>query len=266
MSESELPTFDDPRLRAALHHALGSEAAPDALRIRIQQILAHPSVDFPVRAKRRVQFWQHPRWNLAAAAVLLLCIGLVALHLEKGRSAAQLANAAALPDAFARDLVTTHDHCCGLPDHHILKGVPDDDFRLMTQKLREQLGFPALAITAGDGWTFYGASALCMVGNARSAHLVFKQSGRSLSIFSVAASSESWPDGRSPTDGTRFSNTQAGHPILSWVHDGTVYSVVGFSPNDALNLHDLAPVADRLRVAISGGDSIFPDRTTLALR
>jgi hypothetical protein len=267
MSESELPTFDDPRLRAVLHHALGSDKAPDSLRLRVQKILAHPSLDFPIHAKKRVQFWQHPLLNLAAAAVLLVCIGLAGWRFGNHRDSTRLAlTTAALPDAFARDLVATHDHCCALPDHHILKGVPDDDFRMMTQKLRDQLGFPALAVTAGDGWTFYGASAFCMVGKAHSAHLVFKRNGESLSIFSVAISSESWTDGHAPAEGASLSNMKTGHAILSWVHDGTVYSVVGASADGSLNLHDLTPIADRLRVAISGPESASPDRTSLALR
>jgi hypothetical protein len=161
--------------------------------------------------------------------------------------------APALPVSFAAALVATHDHCCSMPDHHVLKGVPDDDFRLMTQKLREQLGFPVLAATAGDGWKFYGASAFCKVGGVRSAHLVFKQDDQSLSIFSIAVASEAWPSGQ-PSEGARFSNVQAGHAILSWVHDGAVFSVVGYRSGGLMEPQNIAPITDRLRVAIDGGD------------
>jgi hypothetical protein len=209
--------------------------------------------------------WRHPLLGLAAAAVIVICIGLVGLKYAHDQHLAQVAIAMpALPDAFARDLVATHDHCCSLPDHHVLKGVPDDDFRLMTQKLREQLGFPALAATAGDGWKFYGASALCMVGQAHSAHLVFKQDDRSLSIFSVAAASESWPDGKRPAEGEWLRNVQAAHPIVSWVHDDTVYSVVGYGPGASMDFQKMMPVAKRLRVAMGGGDGADPGRETVA--
>jgi len=134
---------------------------------------------------------------------------------------------------------------------------------LMTLKLREQLGFPVLAATAGDGWKFYGASGRCMVGPARSAHLVFKQGDQSLSIFSVAVSSETWPDGHPPAEGERFSNMQAGHAIVSWVHEGSVFSVVGHAPGGSLDLQGISPIAERLRVAL-GGDSDGGARETVA--
>jgi hypothetical protein len=272
MPDDDMTSFEDAALKAALQRALGGERASDALRSRVQQIFsdapAAATQSFPISSPLRARppIWRQPLWGLAAAAVILVCFGLATWRLESNRQIAQAMPA--LPDSFAEALVATHDHCAALPDHHVLKGVPDDDFRLMTQKLREQLGFPALAVTAGAGWKFYGASALCMVGPARSAHLVFKQNGDSLSIFSVAVASENWPDGKPPADGEIFANTQAGHPILSWVHNDTVYSVVGNSPDGSLNLQGIAPIADRLKVAISSSDQIDGDngRTTVALQ
>jgi len=266
MPERNSPTFDDPDLKAALRRALVEEKAPVALRARVQEMIAGEPVQAPANLRPSKTFWRHPFLNLAAAAIILVCVGLAAWHFEARHNDAQLATAAALPEAFAHDLVVRHDYCAAQPDHHVLKGVADDDFRLMTQKLREQLGFRALAAAAGDGWHFCGASAFCMVGQAHSAHLVFKQNGQSLSIFSVAVSSESWPDGRTPAEGEHFANTQAGHPIVSWIHDGTVYSVVGAGPNDSLKLEDITPIADHIRVALSGPSPMGDDRISVALR
>jgi hypothetical protein len=263
MAERESSDFDDPKLKAALRRAVRLERAPLELRGRVEALLAGEA---PEPSAMRIGHWRrHPLLGLAAAAMILLCFGLAAWRFESDRRASLVAQApSALPEAFAQALVVTHDRCCAEPDHHVLKGVPDDDFRLMTEKLREQLGFAVLAATAGDGWKFYGASGLCMVGPARSAHLVFKQGDESLSIFSVAVASESWPDGHPPADGERFSNTQAGHAIVSWVHDGSVFSVVGHAPGGSLDLQGIAPIADRLRVALGGdgGDG----RETVALR
>jgi hypothetical protein len=272
MPDSELPSFDDPALKAALRRALVTENAPKALRTRMGQLLADPPVDSappPLRitpqSPIRRPFWRQPIWGLAAAAVILVCIGLFTIQFENGHRGAEAMPA--LPTQFAEALVATHDYCCSKPDHHVLKGVPDDDFRLMTQKLREQLGFPALAVSAGDGWTFKGASPSCKVGGVPSAHLVFKQNDKGLSIFSVAVASETWPDGKPPSDGERFANTLPGHSIMSWVHNDTVYSVVGSSPDQSLDLRTIAPIVDRLRVAIDGADVGGDDgRTSIALR
>jgi hypothetical protein len=264
MTEREFPDFHDPKLKAALRRAVGAERAPLSLRTRVEEMLAAESPERP--AMRISDRRRHSLMGLAAAAVILLCLGVAAWRFETDRKASVVAQApSALPEAFAQALVATHDHCCSLPDHHVLKGVPDDDFRLMTQKLREQLGFPVLAATAGDGWTFYGASGRCMVGPARSAHLVFKQGDESLSIFSIAIASESWPDGPPPAEGDRFSNMQTGHAIVSWVHDGSVFSVVGHAPGGSLDLQGISPIADRLRVAL-GGETGDAGRETVALR
>jgi hypothetical protein len=262
MSEEQFQTFEDPKLRAALQRALPAEAAPEALRRKVQSLFEQASVEQPsLRIGHSSESIFFSRWirPLAMAAMVLICVGTVAWFYELSRP-----NEHPLPDAFAAALVATHDYCASLPDHHVLKGVPDNDFRLMTQKLREQLGFPALAAAAGDGWTFYGASAMCKVGPASSAHLVFKRSGQSLSLFSVAVASETWPDGKPPADGARFSNMQNGHPIVSWVQDSTVYSVVGASSDQSLDAKTIAPIAEQMRVAISEAvrDS---ERTTLAL-
>jgi hypothetical protein len=265
MSEPNLQDFDDARLKAALGRALASERAPRSLRNRVEQMFAEPSeresaTSFPARA-----FWRPSFRSMAAAAIVLICIGLAAWHFEEARQANLLAaGIPELPVTFAQDLIATHVRCCSEPDHHVLKGVPDDDFRLMTQKLREQLGFPALAIAAGDGWKFFGASASCMVGPAHSAHLVFKHDGAWLSIFSVAVASEKWPGGDLPHDGEEFANTLSGDRIISWVRDGTVYSVVGGSPREMPDFNQLTPIADQLRIALN--DAVDVDRTTVASR
>jgi hypothetical protein len=261
MTERELPNFDDPELKAALRHALGSECASAALRSRVEELFGLEDAPIPIRP-----MWRHPLLGLAAA--MLVFIGLAGWLVESNRPAAVVADQtvdhlAALPVSFAADLVATHDHCCSMPDHHVLKGVADDDFRLMTQKLREKLGFPVLAATAGEGWKFYGASAFCKVGGVPSAHLVFKQGDQSLSIFSVALASESWPAGQ-PSEGERFSNMQAGHAILSWVHDGAVFSVVGYRSGGLMEPANIAPITDRMRVAIGGGDDDDAGRETVA--
>jgi hypothetical protein len=268
MPEREVPTFNDPSLKAVLRRALAGEVAPASLRSRVEALFEDDS-NLPSKGKRshgRRSIWRHPLIGLAAAAVILVSLGTGAWIWRAERSSAQLAASPALPEFYAQDLVVRHDACCALPDHHFLKGVPDDDFRLMTQKLREKLGFPALAAAVGDGWKFDGAAAACKVGPAISAHLVFKQGSQSLSIFSVAVSSESWPAGKRPADGERFVNMQDGHPIISWVRDDTIYSVVGSNKDGPMDLRDIKPIAQDLRVALDGNDPSPQDRTTIASR
>src|SRR2546430_2617395 len=105
-------TFDDPALKAAIRRAWSGEQAPPALRSTVRAALsaARESNPIPLHAGRGVASpTRNPLFSLAAAALLLLAIGLVFHRLSSQPAAAPVA---ALPATFARDLVATHDHCC----------------------------------------------------------------------------------------------------------------------------------------------------------
>src|SRR5262245_42533676 len=89
--------FDDPELKAMLKRALGSEVAPAGLRQRITK-----AIEARERQQQAVRLrWQKPVFRIAAAAVLLLGLGLAyTLIFSKERAA---------PQWFAAAMVKTHD-------------------------------------------------------------------------------------------------------------------------------------------------------------
>src|SRR5688572_30726172 len=109
----ERTKFDDPRLRTAVRRAWAGEKAPPELRARVEQLIAREaaagqaseqptSQDVVVRRPAR-SFWRRSvaLASMAAAAVLILGVGLVALNASRPKNAQTVATSAGIPAAPA---------------------------------------------------------------------------------------------------------------------------------------------------------------------
>lgn len=237
MESKEPETFEDAELKAAIRRAWRGDSAPPELIERIR-IAAAESGSAPNRfvGPLRPGGW---RMAMAIAAVMLLGICLVGYRMSRVAPSAP-AVAAVLPESLASELVATHDMCCGAPDHH-MPGLPRKDFDLIASVLTRRLGWPVLAGSLGDDWTFKGAS-ICPVGPNHSAHLVFKHDNANVSIFSLPASVLS-----GQAENVSYEQVEAGHPIASFTEHGGLFCVVGSSSDGSLTLGAVSAIRQELR-------------------
>jgi hypothetical protein len=135
---------------------------------------------------------------------------------------------AALPQTTAEALITTHDGCCKVNDHHF---VPAQYASLMSDTgrwLSGKVNVPVAAITVGDGWQYCGAGP-CPVAGTKSGHLLFKRGNQSLSIFSMPVK------GFGVVMNERYAADVDGHIIAGFTRDGALYCVVGHDPDGKLD-------------------------------
>ena len=153
-----------------------------------------------------------------------------------------------LPAALAESLVATHDMCCSQPDHH-MPGLPRDNYPLIASALQRMMGSPVLAAAPSGDWSFKGAS-VCMVGSAKSGHLVFKRPSQNLSVFSLSGKVLD-----QATTATSFEETYAGHPIAAFRSDGGLYCVVGSSVDNSLLPGTVDEIRNQLRPQLTANAS-----------
>ena len=265
-TESHVPTFDDPGLKAAVHRAWGGQRCPEALRAQVtaalhasrvtapeQAAADQPATRLPLRPTTRPSFWQHPwlRYGLAAAATVLIGFG-VAYRLddtpfgrENFRGGTEVTFASTVPQPIAQGLVASHERCSKFEDHNGAE-IPADDFPEMRRRLEERLRFPVLAgdveeALGVNGWTFKGA-AVCKVGDIEAAHLVFARDRQAISIFSLPP----WSC-RHVGRAHECEDPNADHPIAVFVWSDGVHCVVGSSKDRSLSVHHVKDVLERLR-------------------
>ena len=263
-------TFDDPRLKAAVKRAWGDEKAPADLRARILAALDEEpdgSEEAPASAPaiagrigRSGGSWRLfvPLGPWAAAAVLLVSVGLVGFHFLRSSDGRD----APLPLAAAEPMLATHVGCCALPDHHFVPAPASGDFADAGKWLASRASVPVLSVAVGDGWTFCGAGP-CPVGGQQSGHLLFKRGKQELSIFSLAAAP--FHMGGKDED---YTASVRGHDLAGFTKDGGLYCVVGYDPDHAWGARDVQKLRDRLKSdfnsdAFAAGPPSLP-RPTLA--
>jgi hypothetical protein len=253
MEPDEQENFDDAELKAAIRRAWQKEAAPPELieRIRVAAVESGSEPNRFIGPSRRGGW----RLAMAMAAVLLLGISLVGYRMS--REAPSAPAVAALPESLASELVATHDMCCGAPDHH-MPGLPRKDFDLIASVLTRRLGWPVLAGSLGDDWTFKGAS-ICPVGPNHSAHLVFKHDNQDVSIFSLPVSVLP-----GQAENASYQQVEAGHPIASFSEHGGLFCVVGSSSDGSLTLGAVSAIREKLQPRLEA--QAVSLRLTVALR
>ena len=125
MSDPTPSSFDDPVLKAALKRAVGPEAAPAALRTRVEQAL-HAEAMAPLKraAAHRPAGWRNnPLVGLAAAALFIIGIGLIYTNVLRPRDDGTLKE---LPKQMALDMAAAHDRALVNAALHETKATKDD--------------------------------------------------------------------------------------------------------------------------------------------
>lgn len=245
--------FDNPGLKAAVQRAWGDEGAPQRLRGRISRLIATAgSIDQATAAavnnRSPWQRWQGRVYGFVAAAAVVLAVGLMVLYYRGAfdRTNAHYAGGPPLimpsktqvPLTLAHSMIATHSACGKLHDHRLVDGV--NTYAALNLKLTANLGFPAMARSIGEEWTFKGAGE-CTVDGLRGAHLLFARGDQTMSVFSLPASCMS---GVAP--GAQYEGTVNGHAVAGFARAGAVYAVVGSSSSAALPLDAVTAIRDGL--------------------
>ena len=242
--------FDEPGLKGAVQRAWGGEQSPQRLRARVSRLIATAaSVDQAPAPVSTWERWQGRVYGLAAAAVLMLGIGLLVLYYQGAfeSNVSRFAGAAQpismpsktpMPISLARSMLATHNSCGKLHDHRLVDDLPANNYRALSVKLTSDLGFPVIARGLGAEWKFRGAGE-CSVGELRGSHLLFVRGDESISVFSLPSSCMM---GIPP--GAQFEGPVQGHPVAGFSRGGAVYAFVGSSPAASLTTEALTAIRD----------------------
>lgn len=234
MENNELD-FDEPAVMRAVQRAWGDEQAPQRLRGRISRLMATASsIDAATaHGTSAAEQWRRRAYGFAAAAVIVLGVGLLVLYyqgmFDRVTGGGGTAYAIVLPSktdvplTLARSMLATHTACGKLHDHHTVKDLDGNTYAALTVKLTADLGFPTLVRGIGPEWKFKGAST-CDVGALRGAHLMFAKGDQTISIFSLPSSCMT---GVPP--GAQYEGTVDDYPVAGFARPGTVYAVIGSS-------------------------------------
>ena len=250
MENSPKPVFDEPALKAALLRSCGKQGCPLHLRQRIGQLFgrseanSEPVGDIPMTSA--AWRWKPIHSGLALAAVLLIVVGVVGIVLSRSSQA--------LPSSLQIAVINRHDLCTQMPTH-TEPDVPQN-FALLGPYLRQQLNHAVLAANlTKENWHFRGA-AICPVGDVKSAHLVFDQAGRTLTILSLPASS--YP---ALQNHKTYEGTSANHAVIARREDGAIFCLVSNDPNNQMTMADLSDILrahqNEASVAASQGPRIW---------
>jgi hypothetical protein len=251
MENSPKPVFEDPALKAALARSCSKDGCPLHLRQRIGQLFGktEASENDSAESMRMSSIgwrWKPIHSGLALAAVLLIVVGVVGIVLSRSSQA--------LPSSLQTAVITRHDLCTQNPTH-TEPGIPQN-FALLGPYLRQQLNHAVLAANlTKENWHFRGA-AICPVGDVMSAHLVFDQAGRTLSILSLPASS--YP---ALQNHKTYEGTSANHAVIARREDGAIFCLVSNDPNNQITVADLTDILhaheNEVSVSLSHGPHIW---------
>ena len=234
--------FDDPILKAAVRRAWAGETAPPALRRRVQALLAD---------ERRVirpspSVWRQKLAALGMAAAAAIIVGVGIISLQRATPNQPIA-AASLPTALGEQLVRSHDACTRLhpDDHHLLEAVPKDNFKAIAKEMAAELNHPVAAAPMGHDWDFRGA-AVCPVGPAKAAHLLYRRGDAFVSVYSLPASAFPTCPNHENCDAALN-----GHPVAGFVEAGGFYCVVASSGGATpVDLQQVRAMRDQLRADV----------------
>jgi hypothetical protein len=260
MSEYE-SEFDDPGLKAAVRRTAGREAAPPALRSRVESLLAAEAtagtlnsatgndVDTAAPTRRRIASGRDVWRTAAIAAAVLLVLGWLGYRVREeffpprqiaGNAANRLT---AIPASLVLDLVRAHDDCAKLADHH---KIPGDDPEKLREKLTAAAGINASTISLGADWKFRGAG-VCQVGAKQAAHLQFVRADEFVSIFSMTATD----DCGYGTDA--YNDIVEKHPVAGFRHGDALYCVVASAGERSLTKDAIEPVLQKVQGSLAIG-------------
>jgi hypothetical protein len=254
---------DDPALRAAVRRALGNEAAPAALRRRVEAMLTTPAAAAATAASTRSPLrLRWPGWmggspykTLAAAVIAFLAIGLMfyqvlnTFDLGRGRHTVPHIE---FPLAVAQDMVKAHEKSAR---ENLTPTAADT---ALATKLTQTEGFTVATLNNAAGWQFKGGEESA-IGATKGAQLVYGNHDQVVSVFSVRG-----PDHCNGGNSDVYRGTIDGHPISGFVQGGVVYAVVASAnaPNVHPALADLDPLLAQVQSCTSGGSCGAPQSAT----
>ncbi len=235
--------FDDPSLKAALRRGCADETAPSELRDRVGQLLAASRTASPARSWR-----DGPLVGGVAAVVILLSMGWIAYNLlPRQPRFTPTAYTLALPSTLQARLIARHDSCAAQANHHRLTDVPRDNLVLTSQSLEERTGQLIPLPTLDAAWRFTGG-ALCSVGDAKAAHLVFRRGDQHLSYIILPADA----CGGMP-NGATCESVDHGHAIAGYVVDGALRCLIGSNTaTESFPLENVIAIRNSLQAAQTG--------------
>jgi hypothetical protein len=227
MSERDDSHFDDPALKAAVRRACAGERAPHHLREKIVNLMVETEPAPVTRASAsrwRTMLGPNPKRMLVAACAAVIGVMLAAYQIKEHVFPERVEQNGGgyalteLPQAFALEMVKTHENHAKLPDHHIL---PGDDLANLTKSLTAAVQVPVSAINF-TGWQFKGAGT-CKVGEVTAAHLMYANAqGQSFSVFELSADAV-----YGAPNGARYTQLVEGHAVSGLRHGTGLYCVVG---------------------------------------
>jgi hypothetical protein len=235
--------FHDPVLKQAVYRCWACDCAPKELKNKIAGLLGESS-NGPDRF-RSLGWATWVIWPVAIAASVLLAFGLYHRFENHTNSIAS-----ALPVTLGQDLISRHDKCAKRPDHQFLKVAKNNDAAI-TDALHAQLHQPVLVFHPQDpNWQFRGA-AVCGVGTAKSAHLVFVKGSDALSIFSLPAI----PGAK---EGAQYVLNTQDHCIVGFVKDGALFCLVSSGPPGDVSVSDLKKMEIEMLPAVARLNTFEP--------
>lgn len=216
--------FEDAALKAALKRVRGGHRASPALRQQVMASLARvgaeaaPQWSKSTRQGLGPSRWRLGRWGTAAAASILLLIGVsMALYYQHQRH--ERAEYTAANQSLFAAMVAAHENAGNLrPLEASACASPESAAR----HLRAQLGHsvPPVRLSAA-GWDLDSAG-VTMLGSTQAAQWRWKRGGQRLSVFSVPLSAVVGGDAVG-----QYELTWQQHPVVGVVRMDSLNCVVG---------------------------------------
>lgn len=241
MSQDPHSQFEDPALKAALRGALSGERAPAGLRARVANALAVEAAR-PLKAPRGFDWKRSPLVGLAAAALLIVGVGLIVYQAMPGLLGG--GEEFVVSDVFYRDMVDTHKRTLVDGTYHTID-APKDDLQQIRKSLKDKLGHPVLVASLGPEWKLEGAG-VSTVGTTAAAQVVYSRGNETISVFSFNPKAYY----ASGPEGTEYRKTMDGHPIAGVLKGRTIHCIVG-SKGSKLTEKELARLRDSISKEIS---------------
>ena len=248
-SPVEPDSFEDASLKRVCRQTWSGEKCPLALLAKLKDAAKQSALQTvqPVQSMRLVPMWYSGGFGIAAAAAVLLTVGVVARPFARPDSA-QPPAFASLDPRITNSIIDMHDRCSHKVGPHVAANTSADKIMLTGHVLETKLGQPILAASLPEGgWNFRGGAICPVVDKAErkvpAAHLIYKSGDDSVSVFSMPRSTSPCPK---PYEGS-----YRGHPIAGFADANGAYCLVG-SGSAAMTPQRIAAMRDRLQGSLVG--------------
>lgn len=237
------PQFEDPALKAALKRAAGGETAPAHLRSRVLGAIDSArragATKSAVTSAIKRDWRNNPLVGLAAAAMLVIAIGLIYNHVREQQD--HVFAGVTLPTNLTRMMVVNADAGADALDANLLAGVSSPELPILAASLKQQLNHPVMVASLGDDWKLTAAG-VSHFGDVPAAQLVFTNGQRKVSLFSFAGAKF-----YTTKEGLSYEQAEGKHAIAGFVQGGIVHCLVG---DEEMSLKQMAKLRDKVRSTV----------------